>query len=247
MKSALPRLTLQLLVLVWGLQCLTGCAYLQVLWYRPAASSSDHRIALTLDDGPNGVATQHVLEVLRQHQVPAIFFLIGKNVARDPALARRIVAEGHAVGNHSYGHEIFLAFYSTARLRHNLEQTNALITTATGVRPRYFRPPNGVLTPPLQRVCAELGLTPVGVHLFVNDSFLRDPDHIVQRVLKRLHGGPLILVLHDGFGTHQAPSRTVVATALERLIPAVQDMGYQWVPLDHIISNPVKSVPLPAP
>ena len=207
------------------------------LQYRSSPMASP-TICLTFDDGPNGEATERVLEVLRQHHLQATFFLLGKNVEREPLLARRIAEEGHIVGNHSYGHETFLAFYSVQRIKRNLERTNRLITESTGVTPRYFRPPNGLMTARLQRVCDELGLTPVGVHLFVHDSFTTNASVIAQRVLRRIRGGSYILVLHDGFGTSAAPARTVVADALERLIPTLQQRGYRWVGLDELIREP---------
>lgn len=221
------------LAVIFGAGFLSGCAGTRVLWQQPAATP-EKTICLTFDDGPNGVATTRVLEILRQHHIQATFFLIGKNVERDPALARRIVQEGHLVGNHSYGHENLLAFQSIQRIRHNLERTNQLIQDATGVSPRYFRPPNGLMTPRLQQVCNELGLTPVGVHIFVNDSFMTNPRHIATKVLRRIQGGAYIVVLHDGLGTLNAPSRTIVAEALENLIPELSKGGYHWATPEHI-------------
>ena len=201
---------------------------MRVLWQRPQATPTK-TICLTFDDGPNGMATTRVLEILRRYHIQATFFLIGKNVEREPALARRIVQEGHLVGNHSYGHENLLAFQSAKRIRANLERTNHLIQDATGVSPRYFRPPNGLMTARLQQVCNELGLTPIGVHIFVNDSFTTNATRIAKRVLRRIHGGASIIVLHDGLGILQAPSRAVVADALEKIIPELTRQGYQWV------------------
>ena len=209
---------------------------MRVLWQQPAATPTK-TICLTFDDGPNGVATTRVLEVLRRYHIQATFFLIGKNVERDPALARRIVQEGHLVGNHSYGHENLLAFQSAKHIRENLERTNHLIRDATGVSPHYFRPPNGLMTARLQQVCNELGLTPVGVHIFVNDSFMANPQRIATKVLRRIRGGTYIVVLHDGLGTMNAPSRTIIAEALERLIPELTKQGYRWMTPERILKE----------
>jgi peptidoglycan/xylan/chitin deacetylase (PgdA/CDA1 family) len=124
----------------------SGCSGVRLLWKAPEPSAQ-RTVCLTLDDGPNGEATMRVLDVLARHGVRATFFLVGRNVEREPALARRIVAEGHAVGNHSYRHETFLAFASTRRMRRSLERTNQALLAATGTTPRYFRPPNGLLIP----------------------------------------------------------------------------------------------------
>lgn len=224
-----------LLMAVLGANFLAGCVGTHALWLHPEIAQKQ-TICLTFDDGPNGVATTRILEVLRRYHVQATFFLIGKNVERNPTLARRIVEEGHFVGGHSYGHENLLAFQSAKHIRQNLEKTNQLIRDATGVSPRYFRPPNGLMTTRLQQICDELGLTPVGVHIFIHDSFMTNPKHIATQVLRRIRGGAYIIVLHDGFGTLNAPSRTVVAEALERLIPELNDRGYRWVSPDRILT-----------
>lgn len=212
---------------------LAGCAGVDVLWLRSHASQ-ERAICLTFDDGPNGVATEEVLGVLRQYEVQATFFLIGKNVEREPALARRIVDEGHLVGNHSYGHETLLAFQSTEQITRNLASANELILKATGVRPHYFRPPNGLMTKRLRRVCTELDLVPVGVHIFIYDSFRNHAASIAKQVLKRVRGGFYVIVLHDGFGTNVTPRRAVIAEALELLIPALRRDGYRWVSPDYL-------------
>jgi len=191
-------------------------------------------VCLTFDDGPNGKATSQVLDVLQRYQVQATFFLIGRNVERDPALAARIVREGHLVGNHSYGQKRLLAFRSFDCIQHDLAKTTELIVQATGTRPRYFRPPYGLMTARMQQVCVELGLFPLGVHVFVNDSFITDPTRIARSVLRSIQGGAYIVVLHDGFGTVDAPSRIVVAKALEYIIPELNRQGYRWVNPKHM-------------
>ena len=216
-------------VLAIGL--VAGCAGTKLVWYRPIASQ-DKAVCLTFDDGPNGAATEAVLAVLRRHQVQATFFLIGKNVEREPALARRIVQEGHLIGSHSYGHHPLLAFQSRERIKEDLERANHIIVEATEVHPRYFRPPDGLMTDRLEQICRELGLVPVGVHVFVYGVVASNPTKLARRILKQVRKGPGIVVLHDGFGTSRAPSRTVVSQALEQIIPELTSQGYRWVTLD---------------
>ena len=179
---------------------------------------TEKRVSLTLDDGPNGRATDNVLDVLRTYQIRATFFLIGKNVEREPHRARRIVDEGHEVGNHAYD-DFLLPLGSSERIRHSLVRTNRIIEQATDRRPRFFRPPYGVMTDRLQAVCASLDLTTIGVHAFVGDSFLTSPSWMASLILRALRGRSGIVVLHDGFGTYRAPYRSAVGSALERIIP----------------------------
>jgi peptidoglycan/xylan/chitin deacetylase (PgdA/CDA1 family) len=216
-----------------GANFIIGCAGLRILWQRPEVSQ-EKVVCLTFDDGPNGIATIRVLEILRQHQIQATFFLIGKNIERNPVIARRIADEGHFIGNHSYGHENLLAFQSTGQITENLEKTNQLIIEITGHHPRYFRPPKGIMTTRLQQACEGLGMIPIGVHIFVNDSFLKNPAHIAKHILNKIKGGVSVIVLHDGFGTRNDPSRIVVTEALKLMICNLNNQGYRWGTLEDI-------------
>src|ERR1700674_2066104 len=116
-------------------------------------------VALTFDDGPS-VDTERILDVLATHKLSATFFMIGRNVERLPQTARRVVAEGHEIGNHSYSHPIFL--YRTPReTRQQLEHAQDVITGTVGVRPGLARPPCGVRTPAYFRAAQRLGLRTV--------------------------------------------------------------------------------------
>ncbi|MDQ2921720.1 MAG: polysaccharide deacetylase family protein, partial [Acidobacteriota bacterium] len=116
-------------------------------------------VALTFDDGPS-MDTERILDVLAEHNVCATFFMIGRHVESLPQTARRVVAEGHEVGNHSYSHPIFL-YRTPHETRQQLERAQAVITKTTGIRPRLARPPCGVRTPAYFRAAEKLGLRTV--------------------------------------------------------------------------------------
>jgi peptidoglycan/xylan/chitin deacetylase (PgdA/CDA1 family) len=191
-------------------------------------NSNEKKVYLTFDDGPNDVATTKVLDVLKKYNIKATFFVIGKNVEREPELARRIVNEGHLIENHSYGNGYLLAFQSLEKIKEDLKKTNRIISETTGQHPKYFRPPNGLITQSLQKACADLNLTPVGIHIYVNDSFINNAGSIARKVLSKTRGDDYIVVLHDSFGTSQKPSRAVIADALEIIIPELNKQGYRW-------------------
>ena len=199
--------------------------------------SDDKVICLTFDDGPNDGATERVLSVLGKHQVKATFFVIGKNVKHNPEMTKRILGEGHAIGNHSYSDGHFLAFQSAKTVRQNLIKTNEIIYQHTGYKPKYFRPPNGLMTSGIRRAADELDLIPVGVNVFVFDNIKRNSKKIADEIIKQINGGPLIVVLHDGFGTRKDPSRKVVAEALDIIIPRVKEMGYEFASLDACVEK----------
>ncbi|EKD82177.1 MAG: chitin deacetylase, partial [uncultured bacterium] len=100
------------------------------------------KIVLTFDDGPHPRTTPKVLEILRQRNIKAIFFVLGLQAAKYPALVKQIHDEGHLIGNHSYSHKN-LAQLSEEGLRGELNRTSRLIESITGSKPAYLRPPYG--------------------------------------------------------------------------------------------------------
>lgn len=111
-----------------------------------SAHTARRVIALTFDDGPHPDLTPKLLDILRQNGVRATFFVVGSNVKAYPEIARRIVAEGHEIANHSWSHPA-LTKLGAAGLRHEIEDTNAVIESVTGRRPANMRPPYGALNP----------------------------------------------------------------------------------------------------
>jgi peptidoglycan/xylan/chitin deacetylase (PgdA/CDA1 family) len=109
------------------------------LWRLPAASQA---VALTFDDGPHPIHTPAMLDMLGRAGVRATFFVIGREVDKHPAIARRIVEEGHAIGGHSYDHTVITS-QSHQALIHDLEHCRDAIAQATGTRTSLFRPPKG--------------------------------------------------------------------------------------------------------
>ncbi len=101
-------------------------------------------LALTFDDGPHPELTPKLLDILRQQGVRATFFVLGSNVAKYPEIARRIVAEGHEIANHSYSHPA-LTKLGAARMNDEVGKTCDIIEQATGRRPLSIRPPYGAL------------------------------------------------------------------------------------------------------
>lgn len=107
--------------------------------------SHQRDVALTFDDGPHPDVTPRLLDALARHQILATFFVIGREAERHPALIRRIVAEGHALGHHSWTHSEPSATGSAALLA-EVDRCRALLHDLTGVWSDRFRPPKGQLT-----------------------------------------------------------------------------------------------------
>ena len=179
-------------------------------------------VALTFDDGPSRKCTPVLLDGLKERDVHATFFLMGKNIEGNEDIVKRMSDEGHLIGNHSYEH-IQLTKAGPEAVCEAVEHTQKQIEAITGKRPEYIRPPYGDWNEELEE---EIGMTPV---LWSADSLdwkLKDTGKILRRVLKDVKDGDIIL-LHDIFSSS-------VEAALE-LIDILQKEGYVFVTADELL------------
>lgn len=152
-------------------------------------------IALTFDDGPHE-NTLKVLDLLKAEGVPATFFVIGKEITGKEAILQRIKAEGHLIGNHTYAHNAAFYWQSSRLMAEDITKCNELIQSATGVSPNIFRPPFGVTNPNLAKALRQLGLQSVGWTLRSMDTVAKDPEALLNKLLKNVRSNNTIL-LHD--------------------------------------------------
>src|SRR6187402_2649445 len=113
-------------------------------------------IAITFDDGPNPQTTPEILDILKKHDITATFFCIGERAAENPDLIRRIVAEGHILGNHSHSHHVLFDLFSKKNMVRDLRACNKTIEKMIGKRMLLFRPPYGVTNPALANAVSEV-------------------------------------------------------------------------------------------
>lgn len=191
------------------------------IWWR--GSSARSAVALTFDDGPTEPHTARILDVLKQHDVKATFFVLGANAERHPDVVRRIVAEGHEIGNHTFDHYV-LPLKGPAHIRSAIRITSDLIERLTGVRPRLFRPPHGWRNPWVDRSARAEGVEPVAWSLGVYDTDQPGADVIRRRVRDGLVNGAVIL-LHDGKGLEPQPDASQVVDALPGIIADARERG----------------------
>ena len=189
---------------------------------------------LTFDDGPNPTATDRVLDTLAAQGVPAAFFMVGAHVQRYPEIARRVVAAGQEIGNHTQ-HHVKLHVRGPRRIRQELEQAHGAITTLTGTTPRAFRAPHGYRNPFVAPVARRLGYRVFGWTFGVWDSARPGADEIRRRVRSRLRPGAVVL-LHDGDGYAPGGDRSQTAAALPGIIQDARDAGYTFRPLGDLLS-----------
>jgi peptidoglycan/xylan/chitin deacetylase (PgdA/CDA1 family) len=190
-------------------------------------------VALTFDDGP-GPDTAGILDVLAEHKLRGTFFMIGGQVERFPQIARRVLAGGHEIGNHSYSHPIYL-YRSGGETRRQLERTQAVIAAATGVTPRLARPPCGVRTPAYFREARRLGLRTVQWDVAGFDWTERSGGQIAHDVLRKARAGSIVL-LHDGDSEGKQGRRETIA-ALPLIIEGLCERGLSIVPLSQLLGE----------
>ncbi|MCZ2815106.1 polysaccharide deacetylase family protein [Modestobacter sp. VKM Ac-2984] len=185
-------------------------------------------VALTFDDGPSPQWTPEVLDVLRARGVKATFFLIGRNVADHPEMARRIVAEGHLIGNHTYTHPDLTQVPPSVE-ESQMDRTTQAIGDATGVRPCFFRGPYGTHNgASVQSLAWERDMNVAGWSLDTRDweapasPSTAFQDRIVQRATAPRSSHPIVL-MHDG---PPGNYRYNTAAALDRIISYYADRGY---------------------
>ena len=198
----------------------------------------ERTIALTFDDGPDPLWTPQVLDVLREHRVPATFFAVGSRVDAEPALARRIVAEGHDLGSHTFTHADLSAAPSWRR-HLELALTRNAIAGASGRQAPLFRPPFssrpgdvGAADLAALRDATAQGQIAVLADLDTNDWRRPGVDAIV-RAATPADGAGAVLLMHDGGG-----DRSQTVAALDRLIPLLQDRGYRFTTVSAALGVP---------
>lgn len=198
-------------------------------------SDAPHRVALTLDDGPDSRWTPQILDTLKSRGVHASFFIIGQNALRDIPLVRRMMAEGHELGNHTFTHPN-LAVTPAFITRLELDATERLIEAITDRRTAFFRPPYFGDAEPTTAdelvpvsLANDLGYTTVGLHVDSDDWLEPGKDQIVRNVLDARKRGNVVL-LHDSGG-----DRTQTIAAIGPMIDSLRARGDTIVLLSELM------------
>ena len=221
---------------------LGGCAYAVVwpscqlwgpaIWRGPADSRG---VAMTFDDGPTPGPTDSVLDALKAHNARATFFVIGENVRRNPDLLRRIDAEGHLIGNHTFAHWHYGFICGRRYWDREMRRTDELIESILGRRPTYFRPPMGLKTLPAAIAARRRGHTMVTWSLRAIDGVPTTSQRILER-FESVSGGD-ILVLHDG-SDPQVPhrDRSAAGKVIKPLVEMIRAKGLEPMRLDEMLT-----------
>jgi len=187
-----------------------------------------NRVALTFDDGPTPGVTEIILDELRRRKLHATFFMIGQRVAAAPDLARRVLAEGHEVGNHTYTHPK-LTTLADSQAAAEIQKTQDILAEVLNYRAVWFRPPNGALRQNQVGMLASRGL---GIVLWsVNPQDWSQPGEpkIVGTVLAETKPGSII-VCHD---LHQQ-----TANSVGPILDGLLERGFSSATLSVLLGSP---------
>ncbi len=184
-------------------------------------------IALTIDDAPHAQLTPQILDVLVKHHVPATFFVIGSHVPGNEALLRRMVREGHELGNHLMTDERSVAL-EPAELAWQLATTHELLSEFARVR--WFRPGSGFYTKKMLAQIRPYHYRAVVGSIYPYDAHVHSVEFASNYILGNAHPGAII-ILHDG-----SLEREATPDILRRIIPALQQRGYRFVTLTGLVN-----------
>jgi peptidoglycan-N-acetylglucosamine deacetylase len=212
---------------------------------------ANKKIVLSFDDGPDPRWTPKILDILKEKNAPAVFFIIGDPANRRPDILKREYAEGHEIGNHTFTHPKFDEISHT-QIRWELNLTQRLIESTLGVKSILFRPPYGIDHQPEYAeevaqlpLAQEMGYLIVGQRIDPDDWSMPDGKNplpakdIVASVLRQADKGNIIL-LHDGGG-----ERAQTVAALPQIIDALRAKGYQFVSVSDLIGKTRAQILLP--
>jgi cellulose synthase/poly-beta-1,6-N-acetylglucosamine synthase-like glycosyltransferase/spore germination protein YaaH/peptidoglycan/xylan/chitin deacetylase (PgdA/CDA1 family) len=214
-------------------------------WRIQQMGAEPHKVALSFDDGPDPRWTPKILDILKQKQVPATFFVIGEAANLDASIVKREYAQGNEIGNHTFTHPEFETISKSA-LQLELNLTELLLESNLGVKTLLFRPPYGIDHQPetaseiqMLPIPQAMGYVIIGARIDphdwgeVNGGAPPPADTIVERVMSDIATGKgNILLLHDGGG-----DRSHTVAALPQIIDGLRAKGYEFVSVSSLLGQ----------
>jgi peptidoglycan/xylan/chitin deacetylase (PgdA/CDA1 family) len=199
-------------------------------WWGPVYTSfatTKREVWITIDDGPTPAHTLQFLEILKQFDARATFFVIGEKAEQHPHLVTEILAHGHTLANHTHTHPSRM-FWCTLlpKIVREIDSCAATLRTTAERPAEFFRAPVGMKNPFVHPVLARRGLRLIGWTVRALDTVLRDPARVAARVEKRARPGAII-VLHEG--RHTNTDASLGPRCLELTLQRLAARGYRFV------------------
>lgn len=200
----------------------------EIVW---EINTDEKVIALTFDDGPNAAQTPQILDLLKQYDAKATFFVVGKRMEKYPDLVRREANEGHELANHTYNHPYFKQSTPSEQIRQEILKNQQLITSLTRQKPRLFRPPGGFYSENIVEASKEAGYLTVLWSWHQDTKDWRSPgvDKIVRKVLDNARNGDIVL-FHD-----HVENNPQTVEALKQILPELKQRGFRFVTVSELL------------
>lgn len=189
-------------------------------------SISESHISITFDDGPNAVYTPKALDLLKKYNAKATFFCIGQQAETHPVVLKRIIAEGHTIGNHTYSHSKRFGFFGSSKVKAELLQANAVIKDLTGLEMKLYRPAFAVTNPKIEKAVEALRLFSIGWSVRSLDTTPRSQAMVFKRITSKISKGDIVLL-------HDTSNKTIAV--LEQLLLFLEENNLQSVPVDQLL------------
>lgn len=211
--------------LIWASADVGSNIYLKTLC---KGDKKEKVVSLTFDDGPNAEMTPKVLEILKENNISATFFLIGQEVEQNQELVRKIVEDGHIIGIHTYTHSAFFPMNSGDCVESELKRCSDAIFNVIGKRPQLFRLPFGVSNPIIGKMVRRLGYKSIGWSIRSLDTInWRSRESVYSGIIKQLHPGAVVL-LHDRCNNSDK--------LLQQIILGIKEQGYKIISLTEMLN-----------
>jgi peptidoglycan-N-acetylglucosamine deacetylase len=192
-------------------------------------------LAMTFDDGPHPVNTPKLLDLLKARNIKATFFVVGTNAKAYPQIIRRIIEEGHEIGNHTWTHASLVS-RSDAQIRSELRMSEDALVAAAGYRPHLIRPPYGAINQRIKEfMFSEFGYSTILWSVDPNDWKRPGVSVVTSRLVNGAHKGAILLA-HD----IHAPTITAMPSTLDQLLAK----GYQFVTVSQLMNIEKENAPL---
>ncbi|MEX1119268.1 MAG: polysaccharide deacetylase family protein [Terrimicrobiaceae bacterium] len=189
---------------------------------------SDNSIAITFDDGPHPQLTPKLLDLLKERGIKATFYVVGKNVETYPEITKRIIEEGHELGNHTWNHPA-LPKIGAAKVKSEMDRTTEIIVKTTGVKPATMRPPYGATNATLnKRLDEEFGMKVILWSVDPQDWKYRNADRVANHLIENTKAGGILLA-------HDIHPSTIAA--MPRTLDTLTAKGFKFVTVSELLAK----------
>ncbi len=226
----MPWWGILLLLFVWFAITVLGSFFIQWNYHLNSSHSNknlnNNWVSITFDDGPNSEFTPRVLDLLAKYNAKATFFCIGQQVEKHPDILKKIIAQGHTIGNHTYSHANTFGFFPLDKVMNEITRTKKAVHASTEKEMMLYRPAFGVTNPQIEKAIKKLNLHSIGWNVRSLDTTSRSEKTILKRITRKVSKGDIILL-------HDTSEKTIVV--LEQLLLFLREKNLSSVTVDRLL------------